>query len=99
MLPTMGTGDAWALICSDLPERTVNAVQSRLKSLKRKRGHEWTQEEDQAIIDGKNNRKKWKTIVKMLPESKRTKNAVITRWKDLLKADPSQNNLVQSDIA
>jgi hypothetical protein len=80
-------GNAWAQIAKHLPGRTENATKSRFKSIERKKDRAWAPSEDATIIRGKAEEKKWSEISTMLPKNTRTKHAIKSRWKELVKVD------------
>jgi len=92
-------GNSWAMIAKHLPGRTENAAKSRFKSIERKRDRAWTPAEDATIIRGKAEERKWTQIASSLKNPPRTKNAVKTRWKELMEVDPSLKRLDSEEMA
>lgn len=80
-------GNAWAQIAHHLPGRTENATKSRFKSLERRKDREWSTEEDYIIVQGRKKKQDWDIIMQTMPKTNRSKNAIKTRWHELVEDD------------
>mmetsp|Transcript_35871 Transcript_35871/g.57193 ORF Transcript_35871/g.57193 Transcript_35871/m.57193 type:complete len:517 (-) Transcript_35871:2779-4329(-) len=76
-------GNCWAHIARLLPGRTEHAVKTRFRSIMRAKKREWSSEEDQKLIEQyKTVGSQWAKIAECF-NGKRTKNAIMTRFKQL----------------